>query len=896
MATQKKRNWIIILSIITIVFAALLALPFAFRGKIMEITKRELNKQLTAEVNFSTLRLSFLRNFPNASVTLKDFTVTGTGDFAKDTLLFSRDVNLVINLKSLFGDTGYEVNRLQLTDNKVLAHILKDGRANWDIMKVDSTAAPDTTAMQFNFKLKEVVVTRADVRYADDEGDVAADVRNLNFNLHGDLTADSSLLTTTLNADTLNFWNEGTQYAHNMKVELAADINANLNADRYAFANNQMKLNAVPFALNGWVQLIDSGYDMDLTLDARKVDFKAILSLVPAIYSTSFDKLKAAGKVDMSGFIKGKMEGDSYPAFDLALAVTDGWFQYPSLPKSVNDIQLNARLTGKEGTLDNTVVDFSKFSFNLGGNPFTMQGRIATPVSDPDMTLKAVGKLDLGMIKEVYPLEKGTTLNGLLNMNVNMAGKMSWFENNLFEKFRFGGTVNVQNMLLRMKDLEQDVAISGANLTFSDRYLNLADLKMKIGRNDLTGSGRAENYMAYALRDKTLKGNFAVKSSYFNLNDFMAAETDSKSDSSSLTVVKIPKNLDLALDGTFNELIYDKMNFRNAAALLQVTEGNLNIQKMNVNAFGGVMALTGTYSSADPQKPFVDFDLEMKDISFKDIFAQVQVLKTIAPVFDKIFGTFNSSLKINSLLQQDMMPVLATILANGSLNAKAVQVKEVTALTKLGEALKVKELVNLTLKDLALMFQIKDGRVNTKPFAIRAADMELKLGGSTGLDQTIDYSGNVKIPEKMNLGKFSNVGFKILGTFSKPQIQLDLKNTLTTVVEEKKAAVMQKADSMKNVALDKGRAEREKALQQAQAKADQILEKARLAGDKLIVQAQAQGDSLIAKASNPVMKQIARKGAEQLVKEARKQADNINKKAREEADKVLQEATEASKF
>ena len=243
-----------------------------------------------------------------------------------------------------------------------------------------------------------------------------------------------------------------------------------------------------------------------------------------------------------------------------------------------------------------------------------------------------------------------------------------------------------------------------------------------------------------------------------------------------------------------------------------------------------------------------------------------------------------------------MMPVLATILANGSLNAKALQVKEVTALTKLGEALKVKELVNLTLKDLALMFQIKDGRVNTKPFAIRAADMELKLGGSTGLDQTIDYSGNVKIPEKMNLGKFSNVGFKILGTFSKPQIQLDLKNTLTTVVEEKKAAVMQKADSMKNVALDKGRAEREKALQQAQAKAGQILEKARLAGDKLIVQAQSQGDSLIAKASNPVMKQIARKGAEQLVKEARKQADNINKKAREEADKVLQEATEASKF
>ena len=896
MATPKKRTGLIVLSVIAFVLVVLLALPFAFRGKIMEITKRELNKQLTADVDFRTLRLSFLRSFPNASVTLKDFTVTGTGDFAKDTLLFSRDVNLVLNIKSLFGETGYEVNRLQLTDSKVLAHVLKDGRANWDIMKVDSTAAPDTAAMQFNFKLKDVVVTRADVRYADDEGDVAADVKNLNFNLNGDLTADSSLLVTTLTVDTLDFWSDGIQYASDMTVDLAADINANLNSDRYAFANNQMKLNAVPFALNGWVQLIDSGYDMDLILDARKVDFKSILSLMPAIYSTSFDKLKAAGKVDMSGFIKGKMEGDNYPAFDLALSVANGWFQYPTLPKSVKDIQLTSRLTSKGGTLDNTVVDFSKFSFNLGGNPFTMQGRITTPLSDPDMALKAVGKLDLGMIKDVYPLEKGTTLNGLLNMNVNMAGKMSWFENNLFEKFRFGGTVNVQNMMLRMKDLTQDVAISQANLTFSDRYLNLNDLKMKIGRNDLTGSGKAENYMAYALRDKTLKGNFAVKSAYFNLNDFMAAETSEKNDSSSLTVVKIPKNLDLALDGTFSELIYDKMNFRNAAALLKVADGNLNIQKMNVNAFGGVMALTGTYSSSNPLKPFVDFDLDMKNISFKEIFAQVQVLQKIAPIFDKVFGTFNSKLKINSLLQQDMMPVLATILGNGSLNAKAVQVKEVAALAKLGEALKVNELINLTLKDLALMFQIKDGRVNTNPFAIKAADMELKLGGSTGLDQTINYSGNIKLPEKMNLGKFSNVGFKILGTFTKPQIQLDMKNTLTNLVEEKKAVVMHKADSFKNVALDKGRAEREKALLQAQAKADQILEKARLAGDKLIEQAQAQGDSLVVKASNPVMKQLAKKGAEQLVKEARKQADNINKKAKEEADKVVQQATEASSF
>ena len=897
MKTKTNKSWIIVISIIALFFLALLALPFLFNGKITEIAKKELNKKLTANVDFKTLNVSFIRSFPNASVSLKDLYVIGTDSFATDTLLFSKDVNMVINLKSLFSDTGYEVKKLQISDSKVMAHVLKSGLANWDIMKKDSAELlhPDTSKMKFNFKLHDFIIRNADVIYLDDAGDMTAKLAKVNLNLSGDLTADSSLLKTSLQIDTLDFWNGKIKYANKIKLVINADINADLNSKRYEIANNEMKINAIPLSLNGWVQLLDSGYDMDLKLNSQKVDFKSILSLIPAIYSTSFDKLKAEGKVDLSGFVKGKMEGEKYPAFDFLLNVTNGWFQYPDLPKSVQKIQLKIQLTNPGGSLDNTVVDVSDLSFNMGGNPFSAQMRILTPMSDPDMTMKAVGKIDLGMIKDVYPLEKGTQLNGLLDMNVNLAGKMSYYEKNQYDKFRFGGDMNVRNMLLKMKDLTQDVTVSNANMKFNDRYLNLTDLKMKIGRNDLTANGKAENYMAYALRDKTLKGDFNINSGYMNINDFMGSSNAEK-DTSSMTVIKIPKNLDLALNGTIKELIYDKMNFKNATASLKVANGDLNIQKMNVNAFGGVMGLTGTYSSSNPQKPSVDFDLDMKEISFTDIFSQVTSMQKFAPIFDKAVGRFNSKLKINTLLQQNMMPVFTSVLGNGSLNSKAVALKNVEALTKLASAMKRTDIANMALKDIALQFEIKDGRVQTKPFTIKASDVQMNLGGSTGLDQTINYVGSVKLPDKLNLGKFSNVGFKILGTFSKPQIQLDLKSTLNSIIDDKKELVKQKVDSVKNRTLDKGRAEREKALQQAQAKADQIMSKAKLAGDKLIEKAQIQGDSLVAKTTNPIMKLAAKKGAEQLVKEAKKQADNLNAKAKTEADKVIQEANKATAF
>ena len=54
---------------------------------------------------------------------------------------------------------------------------------------------------------------------------------------------------------------------------------------------------------------------------------------------------------------------------------------------------------------------------------------------------------------------------------------------------------------------------------------------------------------------------------------------------------------------------------------------------------------------------------------------------------------------------------------------------------------------------MTLDFTIKDGRVETKPFDIKMGDYNLNLSGSTGLDQTIDYSGKIKLPASTGISK-----------------------------------------------------------------------------------------------------------------------------------------------
>lgn len=118
----------------------MLILPFAFRGKIESIVKTEGNKMLNAQFDFRSLDISLFRNFPKASITLSNFWLRGVGEFENDTLVQAGEVVAAIDLLSLFGDSGYDISKIQIENTRLHAIVLADGRPNWDVMKPDSTS------------------------------------------------------------------------------------------------------------------------------------------------------------------------------------------------------------------------------------------------------------------------------------------------------------------------------------------------------------------------------------------------------------------------------------------------------------------------------------------------------------------------------------------------------------------------------------------------------------------------------------------------------------------------------------------------------------------------------------------------------------------------------------
>ena len=119
-----------------------LVAPMALRGKISDIVKREANGMLAAKLDFERLNISLLRHFPHASVELKGLTLVGAGRFEGDTIASASRISVVVDLMSLFGDSGFEVTKVILASPSLHAHKLEDGAVNWDVMRPPAGSPP----------------------------------------------------------------------------------------------------------------------------------------------------------------------------------------------------------------------------------------------------------------------------------------------------------------------------------------------------------------------------------------------------------------------------------------------------------------------------------------------------------------------------------------------------------------------------------------------------------------------------------------------------------------------------------------------------------------------------------------------------------------------------------
>jgi len=937
---MKKTAKVIVIVLLALVLA-MAAVPFLFKGRIMEAVKSGANKSLNAKLDFGGVSLSLFRSFPDFSLRMDELTLVGVDEFSKDTLASIPRLKLTIDLLSVFKGNQYEVKVVKLEEPTFKFRVLADGRANWDIVK--STA--DTTVQEegaseapFKATLRNLTIKGGTIIYDDASLNTLVIAQQVNHELSGDLTADFTELVTETEVGDLVVDYEGIRYLNKAKALLKSKIGADLAAWKFTFPDATLALNELNLLASGYFAMPEEGYDIDIKFEAVKADFKSFLSMIPAIYAKDFENVQAKGSLAFTGYVKGLYSDNSMPGFGVNMRIADAMFRYPDLPGEVGNVEMQAEISNANGDPDATIIDVKKLHLEMAGNPVDARLYVSTPVSDPYIDTKIVGKLNLADVGKFYPLDKGDELSGLLDADILAKGKLSAIENKQFDQFKAEGRLLASEVVYKTALLPQKLSVNEARLNLSPAVADMPVFKAVIGKNDIAGSGKLENFIAYFFGKGDLIGTLSLNSSWFNVNDFMGepAATATASDSVSTGIVEIPGGIDITMNAAFSHVLYDNMDLKNVTGQMRVKDKQLVLENLKMNTLGGSIGVNGTYTTTQADKPEVDFKLDIQDVDVKQAFQTFNTMEKLAPIAGLASGKFSTQLSLKTDLDGNMMPVYSSINGGGKLVSPSLTFSNVNTFNKVADALKIDKLKQWAIEKINLSFEMIDGKVFVKPFETAIGKTKASISGWNSFDESMEYVMQLSIPRSefggaannvlnnlvseankkganFSLGDVVPVAVLIGGTISDPKISTSLKSMTSNVVEDMKQQISETIQQKKEEAETKVREEAVKYIEEANAQAQKILATAQKQADevmrvasesavKIKSEADKQALQLIAegKKNGPIAEFAAKKAADKVKKEAatqadnvvaeaKKQSDNIMSKARLESDKVIQQ-------
>jgi hypothetical protein len=889
----------------------------------MELAKTELNKMLLAKVDFKDLKLSFIRNFPNAYVALEGLEVTGVDNFEDELLVAFDTFSVTVDIMSVIKMENMQVKSVLLDHARLNGHILEDGSANWNIVKPgeetgeapeqaitekESKESTETQDSPFKFKvgLQRFEIRNLQAKFLDESQKMAAEVEALNLTLRGDMRKANVDLKLLLGIDGIDFWMNDVQLANKASVGFVSEIAADLKNMGFVIKDNKFNLNDIVLKFDGSVEMPKDDINVDLTFATEKTDFKSLLSLVPVIYMNDFKGLRTAGTLALNGDIKGTYNKETMPSANVSLSVSNAMFSYPDLPKSVDNINIDVKAHYDGEVFDRTTLDLDRFAFEIAGNPFKAEAHVKTPESDLQVAAKFNGKIDIDSVADIVPMDN-MTLNGLLECDLSLAGRLSTLQNEQYEDFQAAGSLKLSRFNFKSSDFPQGAKIALLHLNFTPRRVELANFDAVVGQTDVSMNGSLENFIPFVLKKETVRGTLALKSNTIDLNEFMgddkpAAEANEAAtvteDAPPLSVIEVPKNIDFALTVNIGKILFDKLTITNTTGAVLVKDGKVTMQNLGMNLLEGSMTLNGEYNTQNVAVPFVDFGMNIRQFDISTALSSFSMLENILPEPQNYAGKVSATLTLYGVLDEHMSPVLDTVASKGRLQTQNLEIRNSELFGKMADYLKNEKWRTPALDSINIGYEIKDGRLWIEdPIVMNIPPAKMELKGDQGLDMTLNYRLDATVPTSAVGSGATNIlnnipaGIRIneikitgllKGTATKPDVSLSMADMASSITSQVRETVTQKVNEEVNRQINQIMAE-------AQKQADNIRSTGKQAADKVRREANASADKLISNAANKniVEKRLAQTAADKLRSEGEANARKLEQEADAQAKAIL---------
>lgn len=799
--------------ILGIIILILLASPFIFKGNLEKMLMRTINENLNATVTWEDLDLSLFSSFPDASLKLNNFSVINKAPFEGDTLASGKSLKLDMGVMQLFKSEDIKIDAIKLDGAFVNIRIDSLGNTNYDIaVKKNAPAITEgeITNGGFKFELKKYEIQNSRVNFSDESSKIYLTLTEVQHQGSGDLSAEIGNLDTHTEA-LASFRMDDSEFLTKNRISLDAVFKLDLKNQMYTFLENEAKINELPLTFEGFVKVNEDNNEVDLTFKTPSSDFKNFLAIIPETYVKQISDVQTTGDFTVNGMIKGIVDSLHIPMMDIKVASDNASFKYPDLPKTAENITIDAQLKNETGLLKDTYLNIPKLTFRIDGEPFRINGSIKNMSENPLVNMEMQGTLNLANIKNVLPVEMEQNLSGIFKADIIANFDMESVDKEQYQKIDARGTASLTNFNYDA-GFKNELNISDASLVLQPGVFNLKELNATTGQTDIRASGNIKNLIPFLMSKQQLKGRFDIKSNTFNVNDFMATETTPSEKNSvekekksqkttSKEAIKIPDFLDATLDFNASKVIYDNLELKNAKGIATIQNETITISNFTSEIFGGNIALSGNVSTKS-EIPTFAMNLDLSKIDIDESFKGLEMFQFLVPIAQALQGSLNTKFELNGQLTSDLSPKLSTLAGTALAQVITAEVdpKQAPLLSALGDKVAFLNLDRLSLRDVTTNFVFNNGKIEVKPFHFDVKGIDVAVSGMHGLDKSIDYNLTMNVPAKYLGGEVTKllqnlnpkeademivalpIGLK--GTFTNPQVSLNTETAINKLTKE----------------------------------------------------------------------------------------------------------------
>ena len=755
----------VVTGILWLLFAILSIVLIAFlssnKNEITRAVLLSLNDMQSGEFTLENVEFTPFKQFPNISVNLKNLTYfeTKSADRKSDEQPVARIKNFYLgldviklingklNIRKLLIDGG-ELTVVTYTDSSInLLNAFgiqeKETKINDNKKSRQDSVLHNTTAEKFqreeNVRETDIKVDQLTIRdmklkfqnfLNERESIFILDNFKTNFDYMGksaNLKLEASIAIEKLEL------NENISIKNK---DLKLDVQAHLDENKeLEIKKCELEFEKSVFMLDGIFNPLNDG-SLVLNIDASD----ASLSLFSQLLKDEEKKNLKRGDFYFTGMVKGKAFIE-IPLIEFSFGFKDFELINPVTKRTIKNLNLKGNfVSGEKDDFSEAKLKIDTLNADFPDGTLKLSGSIKNFLV-PEVDLQLYLKADVTGLDEVFKLDIIDDLKGKIEINENIKGKYIESEKRFLSENN-NAKIFLEDFGFNIPDAIKVDKINGSILRKNDDYY-IDNLSVISDDTDFLINGEIKNlqYLIFNI-EKEINANLTIKSSVFDLPNFLAFDPSIKQD--------FPyRILDVDID------VLAKTTTSKALKFKSFPEIDFDIKKLNATAENFLPPLKIKSGKFKISESILGFNLNCKDIKTDFLggqfnFTGVYNSSKAEPFYLKLNTKFNNISPSEIMYSEgDTVPEYLIGKLSGSFITDLQFPEDSTALKF------------LNLKDANLIYYLPDDTIEVKALNLKVSDVYFDSRNVENPLATLYTSGNIKSKKvKTKLFALNDLDFK----------------------------------------------------------------------------------------------------------------------------------------